>query len=265
MAKLTKNEANAHQRACDLLAGTDRLTIDQAIEIVENWHEGASHLNTRASAHFTPWELARHAALEIGGGRIIDLCAGTGILSLAARDRLGDGIQFTLVEINPDYCEVARRLLPDAEIICGSLFDSEVLDALRGRRWDYAISNPPFGTFARGGQATNAPRYTGGELHYAVIDIAADLASEGVFILPQQAVPFRYSGRQGYEHHGGDQRYVRFTEQTGIELGANVGIDTTVLPSFRGVNIVTEISTVDFREAAARRESRDMPLFGVAA
>lgn len=267
MAKLTKAETTAHEAASALLAKNGELTHDEAIDVVCGWHEGASHLNTRASAHFTPWDYARHVALESTDGRVLDLCAGIGILSLAIQNQYiySGGVDLTLVEINPDYCAVAQRVLPDARVICGSLFDPAVRAELAGEKFDTVVSNPPFGNFARGEAAHNAPNYTGGELHYAVIDIASELGNHGVFVLPQMAVPFQYSGQASYKHTGGDDRYRRFKEQTCIELQANCGIDTAALPPFRGVKIVTEIATADFEEARAKRLARDLPLFSEAA
>lgn len=267
MAKLTKAETAAHEAACALLAKKGALTHDDAIDVVCGWHEGASHLNTRASAHFTPWDYARHVALEATGGRVLDLCAGIGILSLAIQNQqiYNGGVDLTLVEINPDYCTVAQRILPQARVICGSLFDPAVRAELSKEMFDTVVSNPPFGNFARGDSPHNAPNYTGGELHYAVIDIASDLADHGVFVLPQIAVPFEYSGRDNYRHTGGDDRYRRFEEQTSIELHPNCGIDTTALPPFRGVKIITEIATADFVETRSKRLAKDMPLFNQAA
>jgi len=264
MAKLTKAQVGAHERACALLASDRRLSEDEVLFVLDNWHEGASHTNTRASAHFTPFDLARHAALEVAGPRVVDLCAGIGSLSVAiAIMHAGHPLQLTLVEINPDYAAVARRLLPQAEVIVGSMYDQALMAKLAARRFDTCISNPPFGGFSRA-PGDRAPRHRGAEAHYDCIDIASDIADAGVFILPQQAVPFRYSGRQNYEQvpFGQNPRYDRFVEQTGIELDANIGIDTSVLPGFRDVNIVTEISTVDFVAARERRATADMPLFG---
>lgn len=267
MAKLTKAQVSAHEKACKLIESDHRLNDDEVLFVLDNWHEGAAHTNTRASAHFTPYELARHAALEVAGPRVLDLCAGIGTLSVAVKMMSGYApVELTLVEINPDYAAVARRLLPDAEVIVGSMYDRDLMNELASRKFDTCISNPPFGSFSRSA-SDRAPRYKGADAHYDCIDIASDLADAGVFILPQTAVPFVYSGRQGFRRNepGQNPRYDKFVNQTGIELGANIGIDTSVLPGFRDVGIVTEISTVDFVEARARRVTENMPLFGTLA
>src|SRR3546814_7553627 len=85
--------------------------------------------------------------------------------------------------LDETYCEVARRLLPDAEIICGSIFDPAVQDRLSKKSFDCAISNPPYGS--KNVASGKGPRYSGGKCEYAVIDIASDLADYGVFLIPQ--------------------------------------------------------------------------------
>ena len=267
MAKLTKAQQRAHENACALLASDAVLREDQIVDVIENWHEGAMHANTRASAHFTPWDLAFHAALEVGGPRVLDLCAGIGTLACAVNCKAKPGaVSLTLVEINPDYAAVAGRLLPEAEVIVGSMYDAGLMAELASRRFDTCVSNPPFGTFSKA-HGARAPRYAGGEAHYDCIDIASDVADAGVFILPQQAVPFRYSGRRNYETvpRGANPRYDRFTDQTGIVLDANLGIDTTTLAGFRDVTLTTEIATVDFVEARRVRAARETPLLGMLA
>src|SRR3546814_2991192 len=67
--------------------------------------------------------------------------------------------EFTLVELDETYCEVARRLLPDAEIICGSIFDPAVQDRLSKKSFDCAISNPPYGS--KNVASGKGPRYSG--------------------------------------------------------------------------------------------------------
>jgi hypothetical protein len=92
-------------------------------------------------------------------------------------------------------------------------------------RFDTAIANPPFGRVRRNGK--NGPRYTGELFEFHVIDIAADLAEHGTFIVPQRSAPFRLSGDPdpGYAEVRSTE-YERFEQQTGIHLKPSVGINT---------------------------------------
>ncbi|MFP5078284.1 methyltransferase [Rhizobium sp. YIM 134829] len=245
MAKLTEPQAKAHQQACDLLA-KDVLTEDEKIFVLQNWQESASHINTVAGAFFTPFDLARDFAIETFAGRVIDLCAGIGMLSFAVKSKLawesGSRLELTCVEINPDYVAAGRKILPEANWIQASVFD--VIDMGLGS-FDLAISNPPFGRISRP-EGKRAPRYTGADFEFHVIDIAAHLASYGVFLLPQMSSGFRYSGSQEYRRDTSGKAF-DFQQQTGIYLGPNCGIDTALYrDAWRGVSPVCEIVCCEF-------------------
>lgn len=249
MAKLTKAEAKAHQQACDLLK-KDVLSEDEKFFMIENWQESATHINSAAGAFFTPYGLARDFAIETFAGRMIDLCAGIGILSFAASMMhrwSSERLDITCIEINPDYVAVGRKLLPEARWIEASVFD--VLDMDLGR-FDIAISNPPFGKIKRP-DGKGAQRYTGAEFEFHVIDIAAHLADYGAFILPQMSAGFRYSGSQHY-HRDTSGKAFDFQQKTGIYFGPSCGIDTaTYLGDWRGVSPLCEVVCCEFAEASA--------------
>lgn len=270
MAKLSKAQAKAHQQACDLLA-KDILTEDDKWFVLENWQESARHINTIAGAFFTPVGLARGFSIEVGGGRIIDLCAGIGALSFMCTQRHDKPTQITCIELNPDYAAVGRKIVPEATWIVGSVFDLPSLG-----HFDFAIGNPPFGATPRDAKA---PRYSGGEFELHVIDVASGLADYGVFIVPQNTAPFRYSGcpkggwpatirnglGNGYLDCPSDT-HAKLLAQTGIVLEANCGIDTDEYRNdWHGVSVKTEIVTADFVEARARRAPEQANLFAEAA
>jgi len=255
MAKLTKAQIKSHAAAQGLLDSGKVLDFEDTMDVIEGWHEGASHSNAAMSAFFTPYELAMSMAVQVPTGRILDLCSGIGTLSVAVATyhALNGHCEFTLVEANPDYCAVARRLLPDARVICGSVFDPDVLKEV-GRDYDCVISNPPFGNMTKG--MGKGPRYQNNDAEYAVIDVASDLAAEGVFILPQQSVPFRQSCDHNVLFDEGNvtAKYRRFVQQTGVELGPNFGIDCRFAEElWRGTKIRVEIATCDFRQVQQDR------------
>jgi hypothetical protein len=80
MAKLTKAQRKAHAEAEAILT-KDKITNDERDFVFHNWHEGATHENGGAGAFFTPFDLACDFALDGAGRRVIDLCAGIGVLS----------------------------------------------------------------------------------------------------------------------------------------------------------------------------------------
>ncbi len=239
MAKLTKDEIKKHQAACELLK-QDQLTIDERFFVLENWHEGAEHLNSSAGAFFTPASLARDFAVETFAGRTIDLCAGIGTLSFLTWVMNGFRGEFTCVELNAAYADVGRKIMPEATWIVADVLSPEILDL---DHFDLAIGNPPFGKL---NGSARAPRYSGSDFELKVIDVAGLLADQGTFIVPQNSAPFRFSGRDGYERVESD-RLAKFYDETGIVLQPNCGIDTTVSGPFRGTNIRTEIVVTDFR------------------
>lgn len=261
MARLTKKAAKLHAQACDLLT-KDVLSDEDKDFVLTHWQESANHVNGPAGAFFTPPGLASDFRLDAGyAGSMIDLCAGIGALSLPMwqRDDFDrrwnnsdrDPMRIVCVENNPDYVAVGKKILPEATWICADVFDlpADLLDDVRGEvgTFEVAIGNPPFGTATRDAAA---PRYRGREFEYHVIDIAADLADRGAFIIPQASAPFVYSGRRCYDDHNPPAKYTRFHDQTGHTLDAGLGIDTSIYAEEWHFTAPTvEVVTVDYRES----------------
>lgn len=250
MSKLTKIEIAAHDKALGLL-NHERLTDDDVRFIYKNYREDANHVNSKAGAYFTPLDLARDLAIHIPFAyndtvRIIDLCAGIGVLSYAAFmsniGRTHCRFDITCVEINPDYVEIGKILLPDAKWICGDASDLDMLGSLG--RFDFAISNPPFGTFpVKCGKIRD-----NGPFEYTIIKTAAQIADEGAFIIPQMSAPFVYSGSNNHRWLSCGKANI-FEEKTGISLEFNLGIDTADYKNdWHGVAPVCEIVCCDFSE-----------------
>lgn len=255
MAKLTKEEIKLHEQALRLLE-KDVLTFDDKHFVLDYWHEGATHINSKAGAFFTPHHVAGGVAIEAAGRTFVDLCAGIGRLAFSVHNHLNPfqreekKLEFTCVEINPDYIEVGKKIMPNARWIQADVLD---LPADIGH-FDCAIGNPPFGNI---NTKQASPRIKIGPFEYKVIDVASDLADYGVFIVPQGSSPFKMSGQRNFEENKTDG-YQGFELKTGIVLDSNCGIDTTAgrddgEPTWRGVKIVTEIVIADFEKARERR------------
>ncbi|HBO5316105.1 TPA: methyltransferase [Pseudomonas aeruginosa] len=236
MAKITKDQAKRHKQALDLAHSDKHLSLDDRLFILANFHEGATNMNGLAGAFFTPEGLARDFAIEVNEGTIIDLCAGIGRLSFACSD---GAKRIVCVEQNTEYAEVGKRVVPEAEWIVGDVFGIGNIGT-----FDWAISNPPFGQINTGADFDGA--YSGGKFEYKVIELASRLASWGAFIIPQMSAPFRYSGKQHFEQQI-DKECRKFMDQTGIVMGMNCGIDTSMyLNDWKGVSPICEIVICEF-------------------
>lgn len=249
MTKLTKSQLKQHNAAADLLK-LEHLSEEDKCFILDNWHEATVTNPTESGAFFTPFGLARDFAIDAGAnGRVLDVCAGIGTLSLACKYHTcmyRNKPEFTCIEINPTFVEIGKRILPEATWICADVAD---LPNLQLGKFDTVISNPPFGTASRCGHQLQAPRYRGAEFEFKIIDALADVADYGAFILPQQSCPFRYSGQRCHYQDQSNRKLQAFMKDTGIELEAGCGVDTHLYrDQWKSTNIVTEIVTVDFQE-----------------
>ena len=239
----------------------DVLTDDDIEFVFRNYHEAANHVNGMAGAFFTPFDLAFDAALELGLGqqsrshRVIDLCAGIGVLAYATLARF-PGVDLVCVEINADYVEIGRKLVPGATWVCADVMDVSAMEKLG--RFHSAISNPPFGRVASF-RGKSSARYEGGEAEYKVIDVAAGIANTGVFIIPQQSAGFAYSGVQTYDRRE-SEKYQKFNRDTGIYLEIGMGVDTTFegYQGWKGVSPRVELACTDFDECPLTTRQTDL-------
>jgi predicted RNA methylase len=244
--KLTKEQSKAHQKAMDLVHSDKKLTWDERKYILDNYSEQQGQLNALAGAFFTPFELANDFAIEVGysdgGGSLIDLCAGIGALSFACQDKK---LEITCVEMCEAYVVVGKRVMPSANWVHADCF------SVTGK-FDFAVSNPPFGAI-KGGSYDGL--YTGSNFEYKVISHASTIAKYGVFILPQQSAPFRYSGERHFREEENDKA-AKFREQTGIIMQPNCGIDTALYKNeWRGVSPICEVVCCDFEHVKEKQEA----------
>lgn len=250
MTKLTKQQSKLHLQAMDLVHSDKALTWDERKFILDNYFEAQGQLNALAGAFFTPFDLARDLSIEVDHARgadcsIVDLCAGIGMLSFACEYR---GMDITCVEFCHEYVVVGKRVMPSAHWI-----ESDVFKADLGR-YTFAISNPPFGAI-KGDEFKG--RYTGGQFEYKVIELASRVAEYGVFILPQQSAPFRYSGAPCFRLEETD-KCRKFWQQTGIDMQPSCGIDTsTYVSEWKGVSPICEVVCCDFTELPALQAEID--------
>ena len=151
MGKITKAQLKMHEQVENLIHGSDKkLTREQVEFCLEHWDPRASsgkHV-AKNQAYFTPMTLACDACMYVGGDgrRVVDIAAGIGRLSyavLCANYWDPKQVKVTAVELNPEYVEIGRRLLPEVDWVQSDLYDLSLWQSLP--RFDEAVSNPPFG------------------------------------------------------------------------------------------------------------------------
>lgn len=250
--KISKQQAEAHKRALDLINSDRTLSLDERWYVIEHYNEAAQHMNGLAGAFFTPLGLCYDTCLGLTGrGRMLDLCAGIGRLSFVARHRwFGEACpEQVCVEINPDYVKVGKRVLPSATWVCGDATDEGLIRSLG--RFSDVISNPPFGNIKGSGSAGWAG-YTGSAFDLKMVAVAGEVADWGTFILPENSTPFRYSR---HSQRGGqviEGKLAAFMQQTGIEMDLCVGIDTSFYVDEWGGGLgkgpAVEVVHVDYSE-----------------
>ncbi len=260
--KLSMADTAAHEKCEALLALTRPLNEDEVEFVFSNWRPEASHNINRDKAFFTPDDLAQHLAIVVGeSGVFYDLCAGIGALTCAVYSsiatghfgRLPDPVKkFVLIEKNPDFIRVGRRLLPDPRVVWveGDIFDRELLRHVVAEHGyaTWAYSNPPFGSVPKGSAGWLSFR---GPADLMVAEVALRISrGGGVFLLSQTSCPFRLSGQRQHqylpEEHWPDhlQRFMKLFP--GIDIRNPLAIDTAEF-EWRCAKPKIELADIDVR------------------
>lgn len=245
MSRLSKREIKQQRDLMNLIASglttnDYQYIIDERIEyIYENFHPSMIDNQTENGAFYTPYGLAQDVAVFSNrSGHIVDVCAGIGILAyrLKQMDSYDKNIKsITCIELNPQAVEIGKKLLPTANWICGNVFDQELWEELTkdlpDNRFDFMVSNPPFGKDMNKRKADWLNMT--GERDLMVLELCLKYSKGGYFIVPVQSAPFRYSGHHYYENDQSkwSKKFIRFVKATQDNYKYNFscdGIDASI-------------------------------------
>lgn len=226
------------------------LTPDEIENIYEKINIGYIGDVTINSAYFTPLDMAMDAVYFTHcKGVTVDMCAGVGVLSYAARIRDSYERKITnlvCIERNPDYLRIGKKLLPEADWILGDIFDKNIWDGIIAKygKVDAIISNPPFGKVSKTEVDRSWLKYKGAELDIAAIEVALKFTNRNTFILPQGSSTFRFSGRHYYEDVE-NRKVEKLKKDTGLNIIMYCdGVDTTVYEQFKNTKVLVEVCDI---------------------
>ncbi|KEA51849.1 methyltransferase [Mangrovibacter sp. MFB070] len=236
MGKLTKKETKLHQQVMDLVHSDRQLTFEEKEFILNNY---AGDAVGATGAFFTPEWLGWDFTIDsYCTGRCLELCAGIGRLSFCQYTRCKPE-HIRCVELNPEYVQIGKRVLPEAEWITG-----DALTYTSEQRYDIVYGNPPFGKINTSEAVTGS--YSGSEFEYKVITKGAEFADYGVWIVPQGSAGFVYSGVRCYERRE-SPKYKKFVKDTGWTFEAGCGVDTSIYKDeWHGTSVICEVVTVEY-------------------
>lgn len=205
--KLTKKQLKKEtQEILALLHSDKKLTGEEIDKIYEDLNPGGFGDVSANAAFFTPYYLAQDVAVMCQArGHVLDLCAGIGMLSY--RTHQMDSYEHRIksiacIELNPMPVEIGKKLLPQANWICGSVFDKTLIEnVLKEKgidRFDSIESNPPFGKVLAKEKVDWLNYNNNRDL--MVLEVVLRYGEDAYFILPSGSVPFRYSGERYRQH-----------------------------------------------------------------
>ena len=248
--KLSRAEIKLQKQVQELIESDRNLTFEELEFIYENFNPGYISDVTIHSAYFTPLDMAYDFALFAGkSGIMVDMCAGIGVLSFAAKTRDtydGNIKQQICIERNPEYMKIGKRLLPSAHWIEGDIFDKSLWDSIITKygNIDCIVSNPPFGKVSKTDIDRSWLDYKGADIDIASIEISLKHTDNVSMILPVNSCTFRYSGRQYFEEVE-NKKIEKLKKETGLSFYmSNPGIDTSVYDQFKNTKVIVE--HVDF-------------------
>ena len=212
MSRLNKGAWKTHEEAEALLSLDRALSDDEIEQVLRDWKPAARHNIGATGTFFTPLQLAHDLAIFAHlseGGRYLDLCAGSGRLTWALwrlhrwdSPRVKARTSYTCVEINAEFCEVGRRLMPWADWVCGSAFEQDVTAPLG--TFDVGVSNPPFGRVRTRQGSAGWLNYAGAADLQACEVLARTCTHGGLVIMPRSSVPWLRSGETQHNEEYAD-------------------------------------------------------------
>jgi len=142
--KLSKGQLRDHKIALELLEKSN-------LSRYERWDVLAYYQPAADVADIgffqTPHADAQSVAWDgVDSGRILDLGAGIGMLTYHVYYDIQDSggtADIVALEKDPRLVEIGKKIMPEAEWICGDMYDKDLVDSLG--RFNIVVSNPPFG------------------------------------------------------------------------------------------------------------------------
>lgn len=191
--KITREQDKLHDEAVSLINLSRPLTDDEIEIVYRQYNPMAENSIGKGAIYFTPYDLASDfAAMCQPKGVVVDLCAGIGILAhhvlkhdyagWGSRSNLcGDIKRIICIEINEQFVEIGKKLVPEAEWICGNMLNLDILTKIG--KVDCVISNPPYGQIFSKKEHTWTK--VKGPIQWLAIEVSLRLAYNGaMMILP---------------------------------------------------------------------------------
>ena len=251
MARLTKPQEKKHDEALSLLSLNRKLKDEETEFVFRHYSAMATHRVAKGAIYFTPYEIASELAVMArlqGGGRVIDYAAGIGVLThhmLISEYWDAKPKHHVCVEIDPEFVEVGKKLLPRVEWVCGNIFDRELVQSLG--TFTIGIANPPFGV---------VPSLASGKVwlkakvpaHLATVELMVRMCQYGGFVIMPR-VDQEYQPQTG---RLSDALQRLLTAFPGLHVGMCMDLDWDQYPKWQGANpdtVIVDVSVNDMDDS----------------